>query len=238
MSQTPALNIFFMLMHFNILQGEIQQIMCFCDFSNSTETPEWFSHQSPGSSVTIPLPSNLREDSCWIGIALFTSVVILENLNNVSSGQDDVSFKFICKSDIIQAPRITCPLYFNFSKNLPEPLRHASSFGLNVIIPAGKLRDHLEDCSCIMVFIRCKCTYIKIEMCGARVLYKQDLGKFLQASGKMKQRSKCDLDKVESSRLCQVSRYSFTLLHISVSLFISLTHKTNMCVEHHCNYVF
>ena len=169
---------------------------------------------------------------------MFTSVVILENLNNVSSGQDDVSFKFICKSDILQAPRITCPLYFNFSKNLPKPLRHASSFGLNVIIPAGKLRDHLEDCSCIRDFIRCKCTYIKIETCGARVLYKQDLGKFLQASGKMKQRSKCDLDKVESSRLCQVSRYSFTLLHISVSLFISLTHKTNMCVEHHCNYVF
>ena len=151
-------------------------------------------------SVTIPLPSDLLDDSSWIGIALFTSVVILENLNNVSSGQDDVSFKFICKSDIIQAPRITCPSFFNFSENLPEPLRHASSFGLKVIIPAGKLRDHLEDCSCIMVFIRCKCTYIKIEMCGARVLYKQDLGKFLQASGKMKQ----------ISRLCQVSPYSFT----------------------------
>ena len=159
---------------------------------------------------------------------MFTSVVILENLNNVSSGQDDVSFKFICKSDIIQAPRITCPSFFNFSENLPEPLRHASSFGLKVIIPAGKLRDHLEDCSCIRDFIRCKCTYIKIETCGARVLYKQDLGKFLEAeaSGKMKQRSKCDLDKVETSRLCQVSPYSFTQLHISISFYFSHTqHK-------------
>ena len=210
MSQTHALNIFFMLMHLNILQGESHENKILLGFLDSTETPEWFSYKSLGSSVTIPLPSDLLDDSSWIGIALFTSVVILENLNNVSSGQDDVSFKFICKSDIIQAPRITCPSYFNFSKNLLEPLRHASSFGLNVIIPAGKLRDHLEDCSCIRAFIRSKCTYFEIKTCGARVLYEQDLVKFIRASGKMKQRSKCDLDKVESSRLCQVSPYSFT----------------------------
>ena len=89
----------------------MNQNKIYCDLSNSAETPEWFSHPSPGSSVTIPLPSNLREDSSWIGIALFTSVVILENLNNVSSGQDDVSFKFICNSDIIEVPRTTCLLY-------------------------------------------------------------------------------------------------------------------------------
>ena len=225
MSQTHALNIFFMLIHLNILQGESHENKILLGFLDSTETPEWFSYKSLGSSVTIPLPSDLLDDSSWIGIALFASVVILENLNNVSSGQDDVSFKFICKSDIIQAPRITCPLYYNFSKNLPEPLRHASSFGLRVIIPAGKLRDHLEDCSCIRVFIRSKCTYIKIETCGARVLYKQDLGKFLQASGKMKQGSKCDLDKVETSRLCQVSPYSFTQLHISISFYFSHTQQ-------------
>ena len=199
MSQTPTLNIFFILMHFNILQGEIQQNKCFCDFSNSTETPEWFSHQSPGSSVTIPLPSDLRDDSSWIGIALFTSVVILENLNNVSSARDDeVSIDFICRSDIIEVPCINCPL--NITRYLPVPLFHASSFGLKVLIPAGKLIDHLKDCSCIRAFIRSKCTYFEIKTCGARVLYEQDLVKFIRASGKMKQ----------ISRLCQVSPYSFT----------------------------
>ena len=169
---------------------------------HSTETPEWFSHQSPGSSLTIPLPSNLRGDGNWIGIALFTSVVILENLNNVSSGQDDeLSIDFICRSDIIEGPCITCPLFFSFSKNLAEPFRHASSFGLKIVIPAGKLRDHLVDCSCIRAFIRTKCTYIEIETCGARVLYKQDLVKFLyEANGEMKQRSQFQMDKVESSQ--------------------------------------
>ena len=227
MSQTPALNIFFMLMHFNILQGEIQQNKCFCDFSNSTETPEWFSHQSPGSSVTIPLPSDLRDDSSWIGIALFTSVVILENLNNVSSAQDDeVSIDFICRSDIIEVSRINCPL--NVTGYLPVPLFHASSFGLKILIPAGKLKDHLKDCSCIRAFIRSKCTYSEIKTCAARVLYEQDLVKFIRASGKMKQ----------ISRWCQVSPPIPSLNFIFLYFFLSLSHNTNTCVEHHCNYVF
>ncbi|XP_050251162.1 TMV resistance protein N-like isoform X1 [Quercus robur] len=166
------------------VEGEIQQNKCFCDFSNSTETPEWFSHQSPGSSVTIPLPSDLRDDSSWIGIALFTSVVILENLNNVSSAQDDeVSIDFICRSDIIEVSRINCLL--NVTGYLPVPLFHASSFGLKILIPAGILKDHLKDCSCIRAFIRSKCTYFEIKTCGARVLYEQDLVKVIRASGKM-----------------------------------------------------
>nr|POE45912.1 tmv resistance protein n [Quercus suber] len=166
------------------VEGEIQQNKGFCGFSNSTETPEWFSHQSPGSSVTIPLPSDLRDDSSWIGIALFTSVVILENLNNVSSAQDDeVSIDFICRSDIIEVSRINFPI--NVTGYLPVSFYHASSFGLKVLIPAGILKDHLKDCSCIRAFIRSKCTYFEIKMCGARVLYEQDLVKFMRASGKV-----------------------------------------------------
>ncbi|KAF3957224.1 hypothetical protein CMV_017747 [Castanea mollissima] len=186
------------------VKGVIRENNNYYELSNSTETPEWFSHQSLGSSVIIPLPSNLRGDSNWIGVALFTRVVILENLNNVSSGLgDEVSIDFICRSDMIDGPCISCPLE-NFSKALPGPLLHASSYGLKVLIPAGKLRDHLKDCSRISAFIRKKCTYIEIETCGARVLYKQDLVKFIRASGKMKQRSKCYLDdKVECSNLCQ-----------------------------------
>ena len=218
----------------------------YCELSNLAETPEWFSHQSPGSSVTIPLPSNLREDSCWIGIALFTTVVILENLNNVSSEQDDeISIDFICRSDITEVPHIKCLLKISECLIDATTLFHASSFGLKVLITAGKLKDHLEDCSCIRAVIRIKCTCFEIKMCGARVLYEQDLVKFIkmngarenlvkfikmngarvlddqdlakfvkmygalykqdvvkftQAEGKIKQRSKCQMDKVDSSQ--------------------------------------
>ncbi|KAF3952520.1 hypothetical protein CMV_021928 [Castanea mollissima] len=171
------------------VEGVIHRNKYFCEFSNSTETPEWFSHQSPGSSVTIPLPSDLRDDSSWIGIAFFTSVVILENLNNVSFAQDDeVSIDFICRSDINEVSRINCPL--NVTQWLPESFFRASSFGLKVLIPAGELKDHLKDCSCIRVFIRSKCTYFEIKMFGVRVLYEQDLVKFIRANGKMKQISR------------------------------------------------
>ncbi|KAL4594440.1 hypothetical protein ACB092_12G021100 [Castanea dentata] len=222
------------------VMGIMNQNKNYCELSNSAETPEWFSHQSPGSSVTIPLPSNLREDSSWIGIALFTSVVILENLNNVSSELDDkISIDFICRSDIIEVPRINCPLKISECAIDATTLFHASSFGLKVLIPAGKLKDHLEDCSCIRAVIRSKCTYFEIKMCAARVLYEQDLAKFnkmyggrvpyerilyeqdlekfikmygarglyeqdlvkfMQAEGKIKQRSKCQIDKVTSTQ--------------------------------------
>ncbi|XP_065622349.1 disease resistance protein RUN1 [Quercus suber] len=188
------------------VEGVIHQNKIFPLFSNSTETPKWFSHQSPGSSVTIPLPSNLRGDSNWIGIALFIRVVILENLNNVSSCQDEVSFDFVCRSDIIEGPCISCghiSISEALSKGVNGPLFYASSYGVSVLIPAERLRDHLKDCSCISAVIRKKCTFIEIETCGARVQYKQELVKFIHASGEMKQRSKCHLDKVESSRLCQ-----------------------------------
>nr|XP_023929824.1 uncharacterized protein LOC112041155 [Quercus suber] len=214
------------------LMGMFNQNIYFLESLHSTETPEWFSHQSPGSSLTIPLPSNLRGDENWIGIALFTSVVILENLNNVSSGQDDeLCIDFICRSDIIEGPCITCPLGFSFSKNLPEPVRHASSSGLKIVIPAGKLRDHLKDCSCIRAFIRTKCTYIEIETCGARVLYKQDLSKFRQARGKMKQRSQFQMDKVESSQ--SNDRLKGKLLSLLLRVY-----QGNLARNHKYDYVF
>ncbi|KAF3953720.1 hypothetical protein CMV_020863, partial [Castanea mollissima] len=150
------------------VMGIINQNKNYFTLSISTETPEWFSHQSPGSL------------------------------------DDDISIDFNCRSDIIEVPRINCPLK-GLQLRLHATGFRASSFGLKVIIPAGKLIDHLEDCNCIIASIRRKCTNIEIETCGARVLYKQDLVKFLQAigSGKMKQRFECDLDKVETSRLCQ-----------------------------------
>uniref|UniRef100_A0A2N9HQ95 Uncharacterized protein n=1 Tax=Fagus sylvatica TaxID=28930 RepID=A0A2N9HQ95_FAGSY len=63
--------------------------------------------ESPGSSVTIPLPSDLRDNSSWEGIALFVVVVIHKNLNNISSGQDyEVLIDFICRSGMVEAGKL------------------------------------------------------------------------------------------------------------------------------------
>ncbi|KAF3953508.1 hypothetical protein CMV_021059 [Castanea mollissima] len=181
----------------------IRQNEYICMISDSTEIPEWFSCLSLGSSITIPLPSNLHDKhNGWIGITLFAAGVIDKNLNNVSSSQDFIVFiDFIYRPDMFEgfAHRL---LGIKISVTSSE---RSTSFGFKILIPAQNLIDHIEECSRLTTLITTSDRrYVKIKMCSARVLYKQDLVKFMQSSGMMKQRSKCHLDdKVECSRLCQ-----------------------------------
>lgn len=103
-------------MHCNVLQDAIvHQNKIFYHFSFSTEIPEWFCRQNLGSSVTIPLPSDLHDNSSWTGIALFTVVVINKNLNNVSSVKDcKPLINFICISDMVEG-HVECPLDLEFN---------------------------------------------------------------------------------------------------------------------------
>ena len=143
--------------------------------------------------------------------------------------------------------RLDCPLVINISKVLPELpkfLSCSSSFGFRVVNPAGKLRDHLEECGCIDASITSNHPYLEIKMCATRILYRQNLTEFLQAEGKIDIRSQCQVDKMETSksngqsdsnvglkrklkslllRLYQVlSLYSSLNTIFSVSLFVSL----------------
>uniref|UniRef100_A0A2N9HBW6 ADP-ribosyl cyclase/cyclic ADP-ribose hydrolase n=1 Tax=Fagus sylvatica TaxID=28930 RepID=A0A2N9HBW6_FAGSY len=137
------------------MEDAIHQNDIVCVFSNSTEIPEWFSHQSPGSSVTIPLPSDLRDNSSWEGIALFVVVVIHKNLNNISSGQDyEVCIDFICRSGmVVEAGKLR---------------DHLEECG-----------------NCIGASITSNHPYLEIKMCAARILYRQNLVEFLQAHGQI-----------------------------------------------------
>ena len=182
-------------MQFIILQESILKNEFLCIFTKSTEIPEWFTHQSPGSSVTIPLPSDLRNNSSWEGIALFFVVVFHKNLNNISSGRDyEVLIDFICRSGMVEG-LLDCPISFNMSKSLPKSFSCSSSFGFRVIIPAGKLRDHLEECGCIGASIMSNHPYLEIKMCAARILYSQNLLEFFQV-GEIDKRYQCQVDKV------------------------------------------
>lgn len=108
--------------------------------SHSTEIPEWFSRPSPGSSITITVPSNLHDNSSWIGFALFSAVVIEKNLNSVSSSQDyKVFVNFISGSDMVEEGSVHCPQIINISEVLSEPFSRASSFEFMILILAKKL---------------------------------------------------------------------------------------------------
>ena len=184
-------------MYFNILQEVVHQNKDFLQFSNSTKIPEWFSHQNLGPSIRMPLPLDLHDNSSWIGIALFADVVVHTNLNS----QDyKVFIEFNCGSDMVQGPVDRHPLVSDISEFLPEPFRHASSFSFKFLLQDRQLRDHLKECSWISTLIRSDSPYVKIKMCGAGVVYKQDLEEFALARGKIKQRSQFQMDKVESSQ--------------------------------------
>ncbi|XP_050253813.1 uncharacterized protein LOC126699887 isoform X2 [Quercus robur] len=145
----------------------------------------------------MPLPLDLHDNSSWIGIALFAIVLVHKNL---ISQDYKVFIKFNCRSDMVEGPVGRRPLVFDISKFLPDPFRHANSFSFKFLVRARQLRDHLKECSWISTLITSDSPHVQIKMCGARAVYKQDLKNFVQAKVKIKQRTKCQMDKVESSQ--------------------------------------
>ena len=184
-------------MYFNILQDLIHQNENYLEFSISTEIPEWFSHQNVGSSLRMPLPLDLHDNNSWIGIALFIVVIVHKKLNR----QDyKFFFKFTCISDMVKGLVDRHLLgAVDISGFEQERFCLATSCGIKLLVQAGQLRHCLKERSWISTLITSNSPYVQIKMCGARVVYMQDLEKFVQAKGKIKRRSKCQMDKVESN---------------------------------------
>ena len=184
-------------MYFNILQDLIHQNESYLEFSSSTEIPEWFSHQNVGSSLRMPLPLDLHDNNSWIGIALFIVVIVHKKLNR----QDYKFFvKFTCISDMVKGLVDRHLLgAVDISGFEQERFCLATSCGIKLLVQAGQLRHCLKERSWISTLITSNSPYVQIKMCGARVVYMQDLEKFVQAKGKIKRRSKCQMDKVESN---------------------------------------
>lgn len=138
--------------------------MSFMEFTSSTEISEWFSPQNPGSSVTIPLPSDLRYNSSWSGMALFIVVEIHENSYSVSSSQDyEVNIDFIYRKHMVEGPIHQIQLNaFNISE-VPKFLLDDRSFGFKIRFPAGEREDHLEGCNSIEASFSSHCPYIEIK---------------------------------------------------------------------------
>ena len=159
---------------FNILQDQIHQMEGFRHILPQIEIPEWFKHQRFGSFRPIPLPSNLFSNKNWKGIALCVIFVVPAHSNDVSPGEDTKYFhEFYCLLD-----KYGDLIAFKVPKET-----YVGSFGLWLYISHARLRKHLDEQSCITPFIGTNSPDIEINMCGARILYKQDMGEFLQDLG-------------------------------------------------------
>uniref|UniRef100_A0A7N2LEV3 ADP-ribosyl cyclase/cyclic ADP-ribose hydrolase n=1 Tax=Quercus lobata TaxID=97700 RepID=A0A7N2LEV3_QUELO len=156
------------------VKDQIHQMEGFCHVLPQIEIPEWFKHQRFGSFRPIPLPSNLFSNKNWKGIALCVIFVVPAHSNYVSPGEDTKYFhEFYCLLEkngdpiAFKVPKETC----------------VGSFGVWLYISHARFRKHLDERSCITPFIGTNSPDIEINMCGERILYKQDMGEFLQNLG-------------------------------------------------------
>ena len=183
-----ALNIFYL--SFNILQDQIHQVRGFCLVVPLTEISEWFKNKECGPSARIPLPPNLFNNRSWKGIALCVIFVVPPNSENVSPRQDSNYFhEFICQLHM-DGIFLNCPLVLKVPKET-----FVGSFGLWLYISHARFTEHFNEGSFISSLIRPKMLDTEIKMCGARVLYEQDMVEYVQNSRQENFKSCNDLSR-------------------------------------------
>ena len=119
-----------------------------------------------------------------VGVKLLCAIFVIQSASDVSLGQDSKYFhEFICCLDT-DRDCVDCPLVFN----IPKDKFCLGSFGLWLYISLARL-DHLDGCSCIStslktnslgVEIKSDNQNVEVEMCGIRVVYKQDVKELVQ----------------------------------------------------------
>ena len=84
-----------------------------------------------------------------------------------------------------------CPLVYK----VPKKKFHVGSFGLWLFISHARFRDHLDERSCICPLIKTNSQDIEIKMCGALILYEDDMVEFVHMSTEKTFRSLNDLHR-------------------------------------------
>lgn len=139
------------------------------------EKLEWFSEQSTTSACTVnlTLPPYLHNDEKWAGLSLYVVCSLPQG---------------------VQRSRIyyECHLYTPIEAAGVEALMHrlmlVSSFDDNVgshrllivHIPRVRFPERLNRCRFIQALFGCRTPGVKVEMCGMRLVYDQDLKGLIQ----------------------------------------------------------
>ncbi|KAG7946358.1 hypothetical protein I3843_14G036800 [Carya illinoinensis] len=153
-----------------------------CSVYNSCFPPceilEWFNHHSNEPSVTFKLPSNLYEDSNWLGLALCASfsvdkdsAAIIENL--------ETSQELIChlETDIGSVE----PLHHVYHPTKEDfMLIQLGMFTWLSYIPRGSLPEWLNQCTRIKASIASDCPNLAVQKCGFRLIHLHDEVEFKQ----------------------------------------------------------
>ncbi|KAK8633091.1 hypothetical protein V6N13_013945 [Hibiscus sabdariffa] len=167
-----------------------------------SEIPKWFSHQTVDSSIKIPLPNNIQNDSGWMGVAFccifvnddasrdeeLTCEAVIRHRNSGDAGSDGSVFRG-------RNPRRVTGVGWIFPKDCNQPvikdhlyLCYLSSDKLYPLFLEDKCggsetyNSSISDCSYqeldeLQVSTTCNDCHrsVKVKECGIRIVYQNDL---------------------------------------------------------------
>ena len=137
--------------------------------------PPWFAYQN-SSTIKEKLPSNLHDNSRWLGFTIYALYTTQMQRNGFNYKQDSTIFlrysSFSASDEVYFAPYTAFP----HSGDVFDE----SSLRL-VVFYIPSLLFQLNRCSHIVASFESDDPCVQVEKCGIRLVYRQDVAEFVQA---------------------------------------------------------
>lgn len=157
-------------------QGNQAQHNCYdCIFPEVAIPRGWFSNQNFESYIKMELPPTLHDNSTWLGFTIFAFYRVDEQQVGLSNKPDSTIFlRFSSLSASDEVP-LTPYIFYPFSRDV---FVESSQRLMVFYLP----REHfqLNRCSHIWASFGSDNQAVKVEMCGIRLVYEQDVQEFVQ----------------------------------------------------------
>ncbi|KAG6620985.1 hypothetical protein I3842_Q046100 [Carya illinoinensis] len=139
--------------------------------------PMWFQNQSMGSSITSRLHPDLDDSRKWLGFALY----FFYEIHDLESWE---STRFDCKIFVFHFVTDEGPLKAPLSYGLKVSNTIDTPAGHWIYVPRNwleKISNEVDTWSYITVSIAIGSPFMKVEKCGARLIYEQNAHEFIDA---------------------------------------------------------
>ncbi|XP_022735592.1 TMV resistance protein N-like, partial [Durio zibethinus] len=157
-------------------------------FVPGSEIPEWFPHQRDESSIKIPLPPNILNDSQWMGVA-FCCIFVCSFIDDDVYKRDEIMCKAVIHGRNIL--RVDCSGFRLGGVSRPVIKEHLwlRYYSRDKIFPfsleerCGKIENSVstdwanQECNEIEFSIQSSLgvSSVKVKKCGVRIVYEKDL---------------------------------------------------------------
>ena len=146
--------------------------------------------------MTFRLARKFLNRSAWLGFALCAVFLVTKDVASLIDIMDSISsYKLICHLEASNGPNDLSVKPLHIYWPTKEELMILLLGGLTWLtyIPRGSFPDWLYDCDYIKVSFETNCSYLKVQNCGLRLLYQDDLS-VEEFKNCVKNRMKSDFD--------------------------------------------